>query len=139
MDDAPDGTVFMTDFSLVPIDETVPDDPETAARVELFKDDVEQKYLSRYGMTFDQVLTTNPYVFDDTDAVYGYAHESTLGNVFSDAYRWAVERATGLDVDVALTASGVIRETLPLGGVTVSVIFNAASLGVGAEGGRVGV
>lgn len=139
MDYAPDGTVFMTDFSLVPIDETVPDDPETAARVELFKDDVEQKYLSRYGMTFDQVLTTNPYVFDDTDAVYGYAHESTLGNVFSDAYRWAVERATGLEVDVALTASGVIRETIPLGDVTVSDIFNAASLGVGTEGELVGI
>ena len=90
-------------------------------------------------MTFDQVLTTNPYVFDDTDAVYGYAHESTLGNVFSDAYRWAVERATGLDVDVALTASGVIRETIPLGDVTVSDIFNAASLGVGTEGELVGI
>ena len=37
-------------------------------------------------------------------------------------------------MDVALTASGVIRESIPVGDVTVSDIFNAASLGVGTEG-----
>ena len=68
------------------------------------------------------------------DAVYDYAHESTLGNVFSDAYRKAASDALGHPVDVALTASGVIRESIPVGDVTVSDIFNAASLGVGTEG-----
>lgn len=134
MDYAADGIAVLTDYELIPIDDTVAEDPEIAALVESFKADVEENYLSDYGMTFDQVLTTNSYAFDNVDAVYGYAHESTLGNVFSDAYQWAVEQATGLDVDVALTASGVIRESIPIGDVTVSDIFNAASLGVGTEG-----
>ena len=37
-------------------------------------------------------------------------------------------------MDVALTAAGVVRETIPIGPVRVSDVFNAASLGVGTEG-----
>lgn len=130
----PKGTAHCTEYTLIEIDETVEDDPEIAALVESYKTEVEENYLSKYDMAFDQVLTSNPYEFDNVDAVYDYAHESTLGNVFSDAYKWAVERATGETVDLALTASGVIRESIPVGDVTVSNIFNAASLGVGTEG-----
>lgn len=131
---ASSGDVLLTDYALIPIDETVKEDPETAALVDGFKVDVERDYLSRYSMSFEQVLLSNPYTFDSVDDVYDYAHESTLGNVFSDAYKAAVEKATGESVDVALTASGVIRESIPVGDVTVSDIFNAASLGVGTEG-----
>ena len=129
-----DGSAVLTDYDLIPVDETVEENPEIAALVENFKADVEKNYLSDYGMTFDQVLTYNSYTFDNVDAVYDYAHESTLGNVFSDAYRKAAADALGHPVDVVLTASGVIRESIPVGDVTVSDIFNAASLGVGTEG-----
>lgn len=128
------GTAHWTEYSLIPIDKDTPEDPEIAALVEGFKAEVEENYLSSYDMSFDQILTNNPYPFDNVDAVYDYAHESTLGNLFSDAYKAAAEKALGKTVDVALTASGVIRETVPVGDVTVSDIFNAASLGVGTEG-----
>ena len=126
--------VDFTDYELIPIDETVADDPEIAALVEQYKTEVENGYLANYGMTFDQVLVENPYEFDDSGDVKRTAHESTLGNLFSDAYKWAVEEATGQKVDVALTAAGVVRETIPMGPVRVSDVFNAASLGVGTEG-----
>lgn len=134
-----DGTVALTGYELVAIDETIPEDPEIGNLVEGYKQEVEQTYLSDYGMTFDQVLLQNDLVFDSVDDVYDYAHESTLGNLFSDAYKWAVEQTTGKQVDLALTAAGVIRETIPLGDVTVSDVFNAASLGVGTEGEIVGI
>ncbi len=134
-----DGGVSLLDYTLIPVDETVAEDPEIAALVEGYKATVEEDYLSRYGMTFDQVVTSNPYEFDTVDEVYATAHESTLGNVYSDAYKWAVEQTTGKTVDMALTASGVIRESLPVGDVTVSDVFNAASLGVGTEGELVSV
>lgn len=124
----------LVDYALIPVDETVAEDPATAALVESFKADVERDYLADYGMGFDEVLVRNSYSFDTVKEVYATHHESTLGNVFSDAYKWAVEQATGQAVDVALTATGVIRESIPLGDVTVSDIFNAASLGVGTEG-----
>ena len=129
-----DGTVQLTDYDLIPVDENVEPQEDIAALVEGFKADVEENYLSDYGLTFDQVLTKNSYVFDNVDAVYDVHHESTLGNVFSDAYRKAAQEALGHTVDAALTASGVIRESIPMGDVTVSDIFNAASLGVGTEG-----
>lgn len=134
MEQNPDGTAVLTDYDLIPVDESVSEEPKIAAMVEAFKKDVETNYLAYYGMTFDQILTNNPYTFDNVNAVYSYAHESTLGNVFSDAYRKAAAEALGHNVDVALTASGVIRESIPVGDVSVSDIFNAASLGVGTEG-----
>ena len=128
------GAAKLVDYELIPIDETVEEDAEISALVEIFKADVEENYLADYGMSFDQVLLANEYEFDKVRDVYDYAHESTLCNVFSDAYKWAVEQTTGDKVDVALTASGVIRESIPMGEVTVSDVFNAASLGVGTEG-----
>ena len=121
-------------YELIPVDENVAEDPKIAGMVEGYKTAVEEDYLSRYGYTFDQVLVNNKYKFDTVDEVYDTQHESTLGNLFSDAYKAAVEKATGKRVDVALTASGVIRASMPIGNVTVSDVFNAASLGVGTEG-----
>ena len=126
--------VALKSYELIPIDENVADDPAIAALVEGFKADVEADYLSKYGYTFDQVLVNNPYTFDTVKEVSATPHESTLCNIFSDAYKRAVEQATGKKVDVAITAAGVIRGSLPVGKVTVSDVFNAASLGVGTEG-----
>ena len=126
--------VTLKSYELIPIDENVADDPAIAALVEGFKADVEGDYLSKYGYTFDKVLVNNPYTFDTVKQVSATPHESTLCNIFSDAYKRAVEQATGKKVDVAITAAGVIRGSLPVGQVTVSDVFNAASLGVGTEG-----
>ena len=131
--------VALSDYKLVAIDENVADDSEISALIEKYKADVERDYLSKYGYTFDQVLVNNPYTFDTVKQVYATQHESTLCNIFSDAYKRAVESATGKRVDVAITASGVIRGSLPAGKVTVSDVFNAASLGVGTEGELIGI
>jgi len=124
----------LKNYELIPVDETVAEDPTVAAMVENYKTTVEKDYLSKYGYTFDQVLVNNKYKFDTVDEVYDTQHESTLGNLFADAYKAAAQKATGKKVDVALTAAGVIRATVPIGNVSVSDIFNAASLGVGTEG-----
>ena len=134
-----DGTAELINYELIPINEDVAEDPAMASLVEYYKGEVESNYLSKYGVSFDEVLLNNPYEFDSAGATASTAHESTLGNLFSDAYKWAVEQTTGLNVDVALTAAGVIRETIPVGNVTVSDVFNAASLGVGTEGELIGV
>lgn len=131
--------VTLRDYYFDKIDENVADDSEIAALVDEYKSAVEADYLSKYGFTFDQVLVNNKYTFDTVDQVYATQHESTLCNIFSDAYKWAVERASGKKVDVAITAAGVIRGSLPVGDVTVSDVFNAASLGVGTEGELIGI
>lgn len=130
----PSGGTALTGYQLIPIDGSLPEDAKVAAWVERAKKEVEAEYLSRFGLGFDQVLVHNPYRFDTVKDLYGARHESTYGNLLSDAYKWAAEEASGERVDLALTASGVVRESLPVGEVTVSDVFNAASLGIGADG-----
>ncbi len=134
MDYRPNGETALTGYELIPIDDTLADDPGIAGLVERYKKEVDEGYLSRFGMTFDQVLAYNPYPFESVGELYATRHESTLGNLLSDAYKWAVEEATGEPVDLALTASGVVRESFAVGDITVSDVFNAASLGIGADG-----
>ncbi len=129
-----DGKITLSDYDLLAVDENVEDDSEISALISSYKLLVEQNYLSKYGLAFDDVLVRNQFIFDKVDDVYATQHESTLGNLFSDAYKQAAEKATGKKVDLALTATGVIRGTIPIGNVTVSDVFNAASLGVGTEG-----
>ena len=129
-----DGKPVLSDYELLAVDETVKDDAEIASLIGSYKLLVEETYLSKYGMTFDEVLVHNTLAFDKVSDVYATQHESTLGNLFSDAYKTATEKATGKKVDLALTATGVIRGSIPIGNVTVSDVFNAASLGVGTEG-----
>ncbi len=129
----------LASYELIPIDENVEDDAEIAALVEQYKNAVEEDYLSKYGFSFDQVLINNQYAFETNKEVAAYQHESPLCNVYADAYKWAAEKVTGKKVDVAMTAAGVVRGSLPLGDVTVSDVFNAASLGVGTEGELIGI
>ena len=132
-------SVTLADYTLMNVTGSIKEEPNIAALIEEFKTDVEENYLSKYGYTFDQVLINNPYTFDTAGQVKATPHESTLCNIYTDAYKWAAERVTGQKVDVAFTVSGVVRGTLPLGEVTVSSVFNAASLGAGTEGELVGV
>lgn len=128
------GKLSLESNQLLAVDESVPEDPEMAQWIEQAKTQVEQDYLAQFGMKFDQVLVNNPYQFESVDEVYATQHESTLGNLLSDAYYWAGNGASQDPVDVALTASGVIRDTFPKGQITVSQVFNVASLGIGADG-----
>lgn len=127
------GLVSLQDYRLIPVDDSVPEDEEIRARVQDYKSEVERDYLSYFDLGFDEVLIDNPYAFDSVDQVYATQHDSTLCSLFTDAYRWAAEETTGQTVDVALTASGVIRESIPQGPVTASDVFTAASLGNGAS------
>lgn len=129
-----DGRTELVGYELIAIDENVEEDASIAELVAKYKEVVDQTYLKEYGLSYDLPLMYNEVKFESVADVYRTQHESPLGNLFSDAYHWAVEEIAGIQVDVALTAAGVIRETIPTGSVKVSDVFNAASLGVGTEG-----
>ena len=129
--------VVLDDYRLIPVDGTVAENAEIAARVESYKGLVEESYLSRFGLTYEQVLAHNPVAFESQNQMSSTHHESPLGNLIADSYKWAVQQAEGEDyvpIDFALTAAGVVRESLPVGDLTVSDVFNVSSLGIGADG-----
>ena len=130
-----DGSKELLDYHLTPIDETLPDDPDIAAMVETWKNKVGDTYLSRYGLTYDEVLTTTS--FDLDTPVSGVQENNGLGSLVADAFRWAARTLTAEPYEghtVAVTADGVLRAPLRTGEITTSQAFDVLSMGVGADG-----
>ena len=133
--DADSGKKALKEYELIPIDETVADDPEVAALTESWKSQVSSSYLSRYGLTYDQVLTTASFDMDTPQS--GVQEGNTLGELVSDAFQWAVqnlEKDAPAVPTVTVTADGVLRADLPAGEITTSMAFDVLSMGVGSDG-----
>lgn len=132
-----DGRWEMAEYDLVPISPAIAQDTETSEKIDGFLALVDEQYLSQFGYTQDQVLTTNDYTFATSADCYNVHTDHNLGNLLSDAFLYAVNNAnTGDDtpVSVAIVPSGCIRDTFATGDVTVADVFNAYSLGIGLDG-----
>ena len=132
-----DDGVALYDYTLIPIDAEVEEDASILDKVAEYKELVEKNYLSRFGeWKYDTVLAYNPYEFGSQNSL-NIHQESVLGNFIADSYIHAVKEAEGdayETVDFAVTANGVIRESLAQGDITVEAAFNVESLGIGADG-----
>ena len=128
------GEKTLTDYRLIPIDETLPEDREIAALVDQWKGQVDAAYLGRYGLTYDQVLTTSGFSLDTPAS--GVQAGNALGELVADAFLWTMEELdlAGDGPLVAVTADGVLRAPLPAGELTTSQAFDVLSMGVGEDG-----
>ena len=128
------GEKTLTDYRLIPIDETLPEDPGIAALVDQWKGQVDAAYLGRYGLTYDQVLTTSGFSLDTPAS--GVQAGNALGELVADAFLWTMEELdlAGDGPLVAVTADGVLRAPLPAGELTTSQAFDVLSMGVGEDG-----
>ncbi|MEG0355241.1 MAG: 5'-nucleotidase C-terminal domain-containing protein [Lachnospiraceae bacterium] len=125
------------DYQLIPIDETVVADPEMVKLANQFKAVVENSYLAKYDLTYDEVLAQSPFDFTPISKLGEKQKEDGLGNLISDSYVYAVKEAEGKEyrpVDFAVVAAGVVRASFPKGNITASDAFNVSSLGVGGDG-----
>lgn len=129
------GEKELIDYRLIPVDETVPDDPDLSAMVASWKKQVDSSYLSAYNLTYDQELTTSS--FDLLMPEKGVQEGNSLGALVADSYFWAVcnlESDPPNDYTVALVAAGVLRAPLYAGPITTSQAFDVLSLGSGEDG-----
>ena len=132
-----DGETVLENYQLIPVDETVADDPGMLELTEQFKQTVQEQYLDAYDMEFDEVLAEAPFDFTPISEFGLTPGEDPLGNLIADSYIHAVREAEGDDyipVDFAVVATGVIRGSFAQGDITVSDAFNVSSLGSGADG-----
>lgn len=126
------GNTELVLYELIPVNENVPECEEITEIVNGFKDLVSESYLKNYGLTYEEVIAIAPFSFDSTG---GKQADKALGNLISDAYRYAVESIEDEEeIAFTLNAAGVIRGTLAKGEITASDVFNVLSLGVGADG-----
>lgn len=130
------GQKRLLDYRLIPIDETVAENPEIAGLVEQWKDMVGETYLARYGLTYDEVLTHTDC--DLTTPVSAVQENNGLGTLVSDAFLWADRTLNAAYADsphtVSVTADGVLRANLPAGDLTAAMAFDVLSMGVGEDG-----
>ena len=130
------GEKRLLDYRLIPIDETVAENPEIAGLVEQWKDMVGEVYLARYGLTYDEVLTHSDY--DLNTPASAVQENNGLGTLVSDAFLWADRTLNAAYADsphtVSVTADGVLRANLPAGNLTAAMAFDVLSMGVGEDG-----
>lgn len=130
------GEKRLLDYRLIPIDETVAENPEIAGLVEQWKDMVGEMYLARYGLTYDEVLTRSDY--DLNTPASAVQENNGLGTLVSDAFLWADRTLNAAYADsphtVSVTADGVLRANLPAGDLTAAMAFDVLSMGVGEDG-----
>lgn len=130
------GEKRLLDYRLIPIDETVAEDPEIAGIVEQWKNMVGEVYLARYGLTYDEVLTRSDY--DLNTPASAVQENNGLGTLVSDAFLWADRTLNAAYADsphtVSVTADGVLRANLPAGDLTAAMAFDVLSMGVGEDG-----
>ncbi|MCF6466105.1 bifunctional metallophosphatase/5'-nucleotidase [Clostridium sp. Cult2] len=126
----------VNDYRLEPIDDSLAINDETSQTIEYYKGIVQEEYLNRFNMVFDEVLANTPFNFTPY-GVLGVEHdEDILGNLISDSYIFAVKEAEGEDYEpiaASVVPSGTIRGSFVEGYITVSDVFNVSSLGIGPD------
>lgn len=122
-----DNSIQLSSYQLIPINGSVPADPDMTAMAETFKTAVEQNYLDRYGLGYDEVLTRSGTDFTtaETGDLIGQAYLSTIREIEGDAY---------VPIAFAVAPDGVIRDRIRSGEVTTADAFDILSLGSGSDG-----
>jgi 5'-nucleotidase / UDP-sugar diphosphatase len=126
----------LNDYQLRAINENYPEDSRLTGLVENYKKLVQEKYFDNFYMKYDEVVATSSYDFQTTGEIAANHCESTLGNLISDAYVYAVEQAEGenyIPITASIVPCGTIRGTIKKGDITTADAFSISSLGIGAD------
>ncbi len=131
------GKVSLVDYRTIVIDDSIQGDPEIHAAVNTAIDTVNKKVLQPYGLEFDKVLVETAFDLPIEQK------ETSLGNLITDATRWAVDKAEYdpsdpiSRVNISIQSNGVIRDNILVGNtgqVTVADLFRIVPLGIGWDG-----
>lgn len=126
----------LDNYNLKEINNSLPKDIQISETIDKFKKTVQEKYLDKFDLKFDEVLGNSPFNFVPTSEIGIKHEEDTLGNLIADAYIYAVKKAEGVNYDpvaVAIVPSGTIRGSFVKSDITVADAFAVSSLGLGAD------
>lgn len=125
-------------YELLRVDDSVRGDPEVQAKVEFLKKEVEQIFLAKRRITYQEPLAK--LGFSLVDEPWG---DSNLGDLVSDAIRWGLDR---YDVNkerrsgrthFAVESGGLLRDPIfpgRRGILALCDLFRAFPLGFGPDG-----
>jgi len=131
------GKIEFDSYELIPINDTIKPDSDTQMFIDSLKGNINE-YLNRFGYTSaDEIIAYSPFDFPEQQIMDDSLAEQQLGNLISDSYIHAIQKAEGdeyINVDVAIAPLGVIRASIDKGNITVSQAFEISSLGIGNDG-----
>lgn len=126
----------LTNYELISIDETIEKDKQIEEIIEKYKGEISGSYLAKLGFKYDEVLAYNPYDMGTVDELYSSDEEIVLGSFIADSYIHTIKEAEGEnyeEIAVAFVPTGVVREAINVGEVTVADAFSVLSLGIGSD------
>jgi 2',3'-cyclic-nucleotide 2'-phosphodiesterase (5'-nucleotidase family) len=129
--------VTATSYELMPVRADLPEDPRLAADILKFRQAVDRDYLASFGYRWDQVIAEADFHLEPLSSIYANPRETGLGNLITDSFRHAVERAEGRNheyIHLAIDPLGLIRDSFRQGRITVADVFQVLSLGLGMDG-----
>jgi 2',3'-cyclic-nucleotide 2'-phosphodiesterase (5'-nucleotidase family) len=129
--------IKVASYALRNITTGIPDDRIVSEEVADYKDIVSRNFLSPYRLSFDQVIAESYFNMESLVSAYANPREMGLGNMITDAYRFAVQKAEGNNyeyVHVAVEPLGLIRDSFQKGKITTADVFQVLSLGIGRDG-----
>jgi 5'-nucleotidase / UDP-sugar diphosphatase len=124
-------------YELKPVTKDIPDDPDLAREIAVYRKDVDKGYLAAYGNRVDQVVAESAFDMEALDYAQTHPGETGIGDMITDAFRFTVEKAEGPHyehIDIALQPLGNIRDSFLKGPITIGDIFRTLSLGLGTDG-----
>lgn len=127
---------ILEDYKLKETSNFIPDNISVDDYINKFKDNVEENYLAKFHMKFNEKLAYSPFNFTTLSEISMENKENGLTNLITDSYIYAIKNIEGKDyepITASLTFSGMIRNTFVKGDITVSDVFNVNSLGMGAD------
>ncbi|MDH4198559.1 MAG: bifunctional metallophosphatase/5'-nucleotidase, partial [Candidatus Aminicenantes bacterium] len=128
-----EGRTRLARYEAVAVDDSLPSDPEVTGMVEGFIASVNRHVLAEHRLEFSQAVAETDFDVTAAEAECG------LGNMVTDAMRWAVD---GCDADpaarvaLAVESLGLIRDPVVrgvTGRVAVCDLFDAFPLGIGLD------
>jgi 2',3'-cyclic-nucleotide 2'-phosphodiesterase (5'-nucleotidase family) len=129
--------IKLVSYKLINISAGIPENKIIAEDIADYKQIIDRNFLAPRRLSFDQVIAKTDFNMETLLSAYQNPREMGLGNMITDAYRAAVQKAEGKNyeyVSLALQPLGLIRDTFLKGKITVADVFQVLSLGLGTDG-----
>jgi 5'-nucleotidase/UDP-sugar diphosphatase len=129
--------IRLVSYELKNITTGIPENKIIAEDIADYKKIIDLNFLASRRLSFDQVIAQADFNMETLFSAYQNPREMGLGNMITDAYRAAVQKAEGKNyeyISLALQPLGLIRDTFLKGKITVADVFQVLSLGLGTDG-----
>lgn len=132
-----EGKSRLREYRLIPVTEHIPDDLSVSKIIDHYKHLTNSFFLAPYGLAFDGTVGEINFHTETLDRAYARQGETGLGNLITDAFRFAIKQAEGEHyehVHLAIQPLGLIRSSFFPGKIKTDDVFRVLSLGQGPDG-----